>query len=69
MNNNIKKISKWAKDWFIKFNPAKTEVLNFSKKRLTTDPLLTMDDIEIQNVKKHTHLHVGLILEKDGRNI
>ena len=32
MNNNIENISEWAKDWFIKFNPAKTEALNFSRK-------------------------------------
>ena len=62
INQNINRISEWAKTSFVKFNPMKTEALNFTRKLNTTDQSLKMDNKNVTHCK-----HLGLVLERDGK--
>ena len=54
-----------GKTWLAKFSPTKTEAVNFTRKKNTTDSSLLMDNTSVKNVRQHKHL--GLVLEKEGK--
>ena len=59
LNNDLNKISVWATQWLVDFNPSKTECLLFSNKRIpATHPPLYMDGQSIKNVESHKHLGI-----------
>ena len=65
MQDDIARISSWADDWLVKFNPFKSESMVVSRKRnKPVHPPLTMLDAPIINVDSHKHL--GLTLSSDG---
>ena len=65
LNSDLEKISKWAKTWLVKFNPAKTESLLISRKVIQPlHPPLYMLNQQIQEVENHKHL--GIYLSNDG---
>ncbi len=64
INNNLSKISKWAKDWLVQINPSKTVVVLFSRKRSPTKLLpIYLGDQLLKSVQSHKHL--GLIFSSD----
>ena len=64
LNLDLDKITKWAKEWLVKFNPNKTESLLISRKsnRLFHPPLSMLDQ-QITDVESHKHL--GIYLSND----
>ena len=65
LQSDIDKITDWAQKWLVKFNPAKSESLVISRKRIKPDhPSLFMSNIEIPSVTSHKHL--GFFLSNDG---
>lgn len=63
LNSDLELISNWAKQWLVKFNPAKTEVMFFSLRNLAR-PSLIFDNIPLDFVDEHKHL--GVTLSHDG---
>ncbi|MCG7878660.1 MAG: reverse transcriptase domain-containing protein [Candidatus Thiodiazotropha endolucinida] len=64
LNDDLKKILAWAKQWLVLFNALKTEVLLVSKKRIKLfHPPLIMGDTQIKEVSRHKHL--GLMISSD----
>ena len=65
LNSDLEKITKWAKDWLVTFNPIKTEAMLLSRKLLQpTHPALCMLNQQITEVEHHKHL--GIFFDKDG---
>ena len=65
LNSDLDKITKWAKDWLVSFNPIKTETLLISRKLIQpAHPPLHMLNIQISEVENHKHL--GLYFSNDG---
>jgi hypothetical protein len=65
LNSDLCKVSKWANDWLVDFNPAKTESLLISRKvNKPFHPPLYMNNVPIQEVKCHKHL--GVTFSSDG---
>ena len=63
LNDDLLRISTWAEKWKVKFNPAKTETILFSRKRNETVlPNLMMNGQVIADVESHKHL--GLTFQK-----
>jgi hypothetical protein len=61
LNNDLSKISDWAKRWLVTFNVKKTESIIFFVKRFKPHhPDLFFDNKKIVEVLQHTHLGVKL---------
>ena len=60
LNDNLKKIQKWADQWLVTFNPMKTELLNISNKRAVNfdNHSVYFDNTKLQGVSQHKHLGV-----------
>jgi histone H3/H4 len=65
IEEDLAKIMKWAKDWYMSFNPDKTEQLHFSRKRNHIPIEIKMENKQISIVKSHKHL--GVIIQQDGK--
>jgi hypothetical protein len=65
LNFDLRMISAWAKQWLVKFNPDKTEVLFFSCNKTSRNPVLIFDDDHLNFVSSHKHL--GVTLSNDGK--
>ena len=63
LNEDLKIITKWAKQWLVTFNPKKTEAL-FCSLLNVDKPLLYFDNVELNYIQHHKHL--GLTLSEDG---
>ena len=64
LNNDLSRISNWAKEWKVSFNPNKTKSIQFSRKiKQNAKPDLIMNGVTIQEVESHRHL--GLTLQKN----
>ena len=65
LNSDLEKITKWAKDWLVSFNPIKTETTLISRKLIQpAHPPLHMLNKQISDVENHKHL--GLYFSNDG---
>ena len=65
LNSDLEKITKWANDWLVSFNPIKTETLLISRKLTQpAHPPLHMLNKQIADVENHKHL--GLYFNNDG---
>lgn len=65
LNSDLYKIQKWASEWLVKFNPAKSESILISRKQNKPyHPPLFMNYQQIQQVNSHKHL--GLYFSNDG---
>ena len=64
LNNDLLLISKWAYHWKILFNPDPTklaqEVLFSKKKKIQTHPMITLNNIQVDQVRYQKHL--GILL-------
>ena len=64
LNLDLVKISCWAKQWLVTFNPDKSEAILFSRKyNKPYHPPVLMDQTQINEVMSHKHL--GIILTND----
>ena len=64
LNLDLSKISIWANNWLVDFNPIKTESMMISRKlNKPVHPPLFMQEVQIAEVSSHKHL--GLILSND----
>jgi len=57
-------LSSWSGQWFVSFNPNKTEAILFSNQNINT-PALVFDYVNIYFVDNHKHL--GLTLSQNGK--
>ena len=65
LNNDIEKIHQWSKNWLVKFNPEKTEIMTISKKiNKPHHPPVYMNNVIIKEVD--THKHLGVTISEDG---
>jgi hypothetical protein len=65
LNANLRKISSWADQWLVTFNPSKTESLIISRKRFKpAHPPIVFNNTQIMNVTNHKHL--GITFSNDG---
>ncbi|XP_053404826.1 uncharacterized protein LOC128558706 [Mercenaria mercenaria] len=62
LNSDLEKISSWANQWLVNFNPSKTEVMFFSFRDIA-QPSLTFDNTPLNFVDDHKHL--GLTISHD----
>ena len=65
LNDDLSKLSAWAKKWLITFNPQKTEVMLISNTFIDQNFELVMDDTALEIVDIHKHL--GVILSSNNR--
>jgi hypothetical protein len=65
MEENLNKLLQWAMKWDVKFNPAKTDCVTFTRKRNHIPPVVLMDATVVKCSNSHKHL--GLILQSDGK--
>ena len=64
LNRNLVSIHSWATAWLVDINPAKTESMVISRKRIKPPhPQLYMDNSQITEVSDHRHL--GLVFSSD----
>ena len=64
-NDDLSKLSAWAKKWLITFNPQMTEVMLISNTFLDRNFELVMDDTVLEIVDIHKHL--GVILSSNNK--
>ena len=63
LNSDLSKIYQWATKWSVKFNPAKSESVIFSRNTTNhTSPLL-LNQKQVNEVTSHKHL--GLVFSND----
>ena len=63
LNRDLKKKSKWCKDWLFILNPQKCVSMLFSRKQIPTLlPPITLNGTNLKSV--YSHKHLGLILTK-----
>ena len=64
LSNDLLLISKWAYNWKILFNPDPTklaqEVIFSKKKKIQTHPMITLNNIQVEQVRYQKHL--GILL-------
>ena len=61
LNEDLRKLSEWARKWLILFNPTKTEVMLISNIFYDDTLNLVMDDTILKIVEIHKHLGVILL--------
>ena len=65
LQNDIDRIDEWSDSWLVNFNPAKSETLLMTRKRIVIDhPDLLMSGVKINPVTSHKHL--GVTFSSDG---
>ena len=64
LEEDLKKIAKYAESWCIILNPTKTKSMKCSRKRTSQCPNVKFNNIELQDETEHTHL--GLTLSHDA---
>ena len=62
LNSDLEKINNWAKQWKVKFNENKTELLNLTRDKNLL-PVLVFGQTDLQDVTSHKHL--GIILQNN----
>ena len=65
LNDDLSKLSVWAKKWLITFNPQKTEVMLISNTFLDCNSEPVMDDTVLEIVD--IHKHIGVILSSNNK--
>ena len=60
LNQDLQKITTWAKTWKVSFNPGKTKDVIFSTKVLFNSPPILFNDTMVDRVQHHKHLGVWL---------
>ena len=64
LNDDLRKLSIWSKNWLLTFNALKTEYMQISNKRSSVEPItLKLNGQLLSSVK--THKHLGLMLNEN----
>ena len=63
LNDDLKTIQSWAKQWIVQFSPSKTETMVCSFKNIPPQLNLYFDNIKLTQVDHHKHL--GLTLSRN----
>ena len=64
LNLDLEKVSRWAQQWLVTFNPANSESILCSRKlNKPYHHLVSMDETQINEVTSHKHL--GVIVSND----
>ena len=66
LQNEVDKVSRWAKKWKVTLNPLKTKCLTVSRRGFEFSPLL-LDGKLVEEVASHCHLGLRLRLQSNGR--
>jgi len=66
VNIDLNNITHWVKQWLVKLNPEKTEIMYFSTRSSSVDLYFSTDNIKIKPVDAHKHLGVTLS-DHDGK--
>ena len=61
MNADLKKLNDRAYTWNMDFNPAKTEMIVFSNKKVKSRPSKFLKEIKINHVAIHKHLGIPIL--------
>ena len=65
LNSDLLKIHQWATKWLVKFNPAKSETVIFSRKQNKPyHPPLLLNQKQVNEVTSHKHF-LGLVFSND----
>ena len=62
INRDLDRLTKWASQWLVTFNPPKTVHLLVSFKKHTVYPNIYLNGIPVERVRSHKHL--GIILHE-----
>ena len=60
LNTDLIKLKEWSKEWLIKFNPLKTEVMAISNIHNDYEVDLKYDENILKTVENHKHLEVTI---------
>ena len=60
LNSDLSCISKWSKQWLLKFNPEKCKTMLFSSKKHIHRLSLWMNGVKLEEVSFHKHLGLTL---------
>lgn len=63
LNNDLQTNTAWSKQWLVKFNPSKTELMFFLYYNRNR-PFLYFDNVELNFVEHHKNL--GVTISQDG---
>jgi len=64
LNRDLNRLNNWSKEWFMNFNPQKTQYIRFhGKYRIPGDPNICLNRTRLEEAQSHCHL--GLILTSD----
>jgi hypothetical protein len=59
-NTDLKNISEWSKQWLVKLNPTKTDIVYFNTRDIPPGLLFWIEYTRIYPVKCHEHLGISL---------
>ena len=77
VNTDLKNISEWSKQWLVKLNPTKTDIVYFNTRDIPPGLFFWIENTRIYPVKCHKHLgitlsadckwsnHINTIIEKN----
>ncbi len=64
VENDLNEIHQWSSKWLVDFNPDKTKLLLFSRRHISSNPVLYLNGARIS--KESTHKHLGIIFSNKG---
>ena len=68
LNNDLRRISKWANNWKMLFNPEPRkpaqEVVFSRKKKLQSHPTISLNNIQVERASYVKHLGIYILDEK-----
>jgi hypothetical protein len=60
VNTDLKNISEWSKQWLVKLNPTKTDIVYFNTRNIPPGLFFWIENTRIYPVKCHKHLGITL---------
>jgi hypothetical protein len=60
VNTDLKNISEWSKQWLVKLNPTKTDIVYFNTRDTPPGLFFWIENTRIYPVKCHKHLGITL---------
>ena len=60
VNTDLKNISEWSKQWLVKLNPTKTDIVYFNTRDIPPGLFFWIENTRIYPVKCHKHLGITL---------
>ena len=60
VNTDLKHISEWSKQWLVKLNPTKTDIVYFNTRDIPPGLFFWIENTRMYPVKCHKHLGITL---------